>query len=215
MARDLNKVMITGRLGRDPELRYTQSGEAVATFSVASNRAIRDEREQSGWRNEAEWFRVVAWGELGERAAKVLAKGSRVYVEGRLQTQEYTDKQGQKQRSIEVIANDCFGLDNTKSGRTRDNGDEAAAEEAEEDWETGAEAYYPKGSDATARPQPPAKNPANADEAGESEEALEAQPQVVPVSTTLRRGYANLAATFGGGGEGIKQSATARQYHQT
>ncbi len=115
MAKDLNKVMITGRLGRDPELRYTQSGEAVATFSVASDRAIRDEKEPTGWRSQTEWFRVVAWREMAERITKQMVKGSRVYVEGRLQTQEYVDKQGQKQRSVEVIANDYIVLESRKS----------------------------------------------------------------------------------------------------
>lgn len=126
MAKDLNKVMITGRLGRDPELRYTQSGEAVATFSVASDRSIRDEKEPTGWRNQTEWFRVVAWREMAERVAKSMVKGSRVYVEGRLQTQEYTDKQGQKQRSTEVIASDYMLLDsrNQQSAVSSDRGDD-------------------------------------------------------------------------------------------
>lgn len=139
MAKDLNKVMITGRLGRDPELRYTQSGEAVATFSVASGRPTRDEREQSGWREETEWFRVVTWQGVAERAAEQLTKGNRVYVEGRLQTREYTDKQGQRQRSIEVIADDFIPLESRKVTHT---GDGAEAQQAGE-WETGAEAYYP------------------------------------------------------------------------
>jgi len=111
MAKDLNKVMISGRLGRDPELRYTQTGDAVATFSVASDRSVKDEKEPTGWRQQTEWFRVVAWREMAERITKQVAKGSRIYVEGRLQTQEYVDKQGQKQRSIEVIASDYMLMD--------------------------------------------------------------------------------------------------------
>ena len=123
MAKDLNKVMITGRLGRDPELRYTQSGEAVATFSVASDRAIRDEKEASGFRDQTEWFRVVVWRDMAERITKSLVKGSRVYIEGRLQTQEYVDKQGQKQRSIEVIANDYILLDSRRQQGAGEGGE--------------------------------------------------------------------------------------------
>lgn len=126
MAKDLNKVMVTGRLGRDPELRFTQGGDAVCTFSVASDRAIRDEKEVSGWRNETEWFRVIAWRDMAERIGKQTAKGSKVYVEGRLQTQEYTDKQGQKQRSVEVICNDYIILEAGKNlVRGGDDGDAA------------------------------------------------------------------------------------------
>ena len=169
MAKDLNKVMITGRLGRDPELRYTQSGDAVATFSVASDRAIRDEKEPSGFRDQTEWFRVVAWREMAERMTKVLVKGSRVYVEGRLQTQEYTDKQGQKQRSTEVVASDFIRLDSKNGQQQQGN----AAEDAEEDWETGEEAYYPTSES----PQQP--------------ETAEEQKQV------RRRGYAKLEEVLG------------------
>jgi single-strand DNA-binding protein len=111
MARDWNKITFTGRLGRDIDLKYTKNGEAVATFSVASNRSVRDETEQSGWKDETEWFRVVAWRELAERMAKSLTKGTRVLIEGRIQTQEYTDKQGQRQRSTEVIASDYMLLE--------------------------------------------------------------------------------------------------------
>lgn len=114
MAKDLNKVMLTGRLGRDVDLKYTPSGQAVATFSVASDRAIRDENGENGWRQETEWFRVVAWRDLAERIAKNLTKGTRVYIEGRIQTREWNDQQGQKQRTTEVIANDYIVLESRK-----------------------------------------------------------------------------------------------------
>lgn len=105
----LNKVQIIGRLGKDPEIRYTQGGQAIASFSVATD---------SKWTNKAgekqektEWHRVKAWGKLGELAGEYLAKGRQVYVEGRLETSEYTDKEGVKKYSTEIVANDIQFLD--------------------------------------------------------------------------------------------------------
>ena len=110
----LNKVQIIGRLGKDPEIRYTQGGQAVASFSVATD---------SKWTNKAgekqektEWHRVKAWGKLGELAGEYLAKGRQVYVEGRLETSEYTDKEGVKKYSTEIVANDIQFLDSKGAG---------------------------------------------------------------------------------------------------
>ncbi|MBN9388269.1 MAG: single-stranded DNA-binding protein [Chloroflexi bacterium] len=108
MARDLNKVMLTGRLGKDVELRVTPNGRSVATFSVASSRNIR---EGDAWKEQTEWFRVVAWEKLAETCSNYLHKGSHVFIEGRLQTREYTDKDGIKKYSTEVIATDMTMLD--------------------------------------------------------------------------------------------------------
>jgi single-strand DNA-binding protein len=108
MARDLNKVMLTGRLGKDVELRVTPNGRSVATFSVASSRNIR---EGDAWKEQTEWFRVVAWEKLAETCSTYLHKGSHVFIEGRLQTREYTDKDGIKKYSTEVIATDMTMLD--------------------------------------------------------------------------------------------------------
>jgi single-strand DNA-binding protein len=80
----LNKAMIIGNLGRDPEMRYTPNGQAVTQFTVAVNRNYKDASGE--WKEETEWFRVVAWGPLAERTAEYLRKGRKVYVEGRLQT---------------------------------------------------------------------------------------------------------------------------------
>ena len=88
----LNKCMIIGNLGRDPEMRYTPSGQAVTQFSVATNRNYRD--QQGEWQSETEWFRVVVWGDRGERAAETLRKGHKVYVEGRIQTRQWEDQSG-------------------------------------------------------------------------------------------------------------------------
>ena len=109
MARDLNKVQLTGRLGADPEMRYTPQGHAVTTFRVASNRSWRSADGEA--HEDTEWFRVVAWNKLAEICNQFLAKGARVYVEGRLQTRQWQDQEGQTRYSTEVIANDMIMLD--------------------------------------------------------------------------------------------------------
>ncbi len=117
----LNKAMIIGNLGRDPEMRYTPNGQAVTQFTVAVNRNYKD---QSGeWKEETEWFRVVAWGPLAERTAEYLRKGRKVYVEGRLQTRSWEGQDGQKRYTTELIANTVTPLD----PRPRDEGGEPAA----------------------------------------------------------------------------------------
>jgi len=105
----LNKAMIIGNLGRDPEMRYTPSGQAVTQFTVAVNRNYKDHDGQ--WQEETEWFRVVAWGPLAERTAEYLRKGRKVYVEGRLQTRQWEDQSGQKRYTTELIANTVTPLD--------------------------------------------------------------------------------------------------------
>jgi single-strand DNA-binding protein len=112
MAKDLNKVMLTGRLGKDVELRVIPSGTAVATFSVASSRNVKD---GDSWKEQTEWFRVVAWEKLAETCANYLKKGSHVFIEGRLQTKEWQDKEGQKRYTTEVIATDMYMLDSKRS----------------------------------------------------------------------------------------------------
>ena len=105
----LNKCMIIGNLGRDPEMRYTPGGQAVTQFSVATNRNYRD--PQGEWQSETEWFRVVVWGDQGERVAEYLRKGHKVYVEGRLQTRQWEDQSGNKRYTTELIANRVQSLE--------------------------------------------------------------------------------------------------------
>src|ERR1035437_6227694 len=105
----LNKAMIIGNLGRDPEMRYTPNGQAVTHVTVAVNRNYKDASGE--WKEETEWFRVVAWGPLAERTAENLRKGRKVYVEGRLQTRTWDDKDGQKHYTTELVANDVKALD--------------------------------------------------------------------------------------------------------
>ena len=113
----LNKAMIIGNLGRDPEMRYTPSGQAVTQFTVAVNRNHKDAAGE--WQEETEWFRVVAWGPVGERAAEYLRKGNKVYVEGRMQTRQWEDKDGQKRYTTELVADRVQNLER----RNRDEGD--------------------------------------------------------------------------------------------
>jgi single-strand DNA-binding protein len=105
----LNKCMIIGNLGRDPEMRYTPSGQAVTQFSVATNRNYRD--PQGEWQSETEWFRVVVWREQAERAAEQLRKGHKVYVEGRLQTRQWEDQSGNKRYTTELVADRFMSLE--------------------------------------------------------------------------------------------------------
>ncbi len=98
----VNKVILIGNLGRDPELRYTQGGQAVANFSVATTEkySSRDGTPQE----HTEWHRIVVWGKQAETCAKYLAKGRSVYIEGSLRTQEWEDREGQKRRTTEINA---------------------------------------------------------------------------------------------------------------
>ncbi len=105
----LNKVMIIGNLGKDPEMRYTANGSAVTNFNVAVSRqysATDGER-----REETEWFTVVAWNKLAEQCNQFLQKGRKVYVEGRLQTRSWDGQDGQKRYRTEVVANEVQFLD--------------------------------------------------------------------------------------------------------
>ena len=99
----VNKVILIGNLGRDPELRYTQGGQAVANFTMATTErfSTRDGDKQE----RTEWHRIVAWGRTGELCAQYLSKGRSAYIEGRLQTREWEDKEGNKRRTTEVVAN--------------------------------------------------------------------------------------------------------------
>ncbi len=107
-SRGLNKLFLIGRVGRDVELRYLPSGKAVASFSLAVGRVTGSgERRQE----ETEWFRVVAWERLAETCSEFLRKGSRIYLEGRLQTRTYTDREGIARKTVEVVAGVLLMLD--------------------------------------------------------------------------------------------------------
>lgn len=113
MARGINKVILVGNLGRDPETRYTQSNTAVTTITVATSDSWRDKNTGEN-QERTEWHRVVLWGRLGEIAGEYLQKGRQVYIEGRLQTRKWQDQSGQDRYTTEIVANEMQML----GGRT-------------------------------------------------------------------------------------------------
>lgn len=107
--KSVNKVILVGNLGKDPELKYTPSGTAVAKFSIATSSRYKDKSDQ--WQEQTEWHNVVAWARLAEIAGEYLKKGSKVYVEGRLQTRSWDDKNtNQKKYMTEIVVNDLVLL---------------------------------------------------------------------------------------------------------
>lgn len=128
MAKDLNKVMLIGRLGTEPELRYTSAGTPIVSFRMAVSRQWRDSEGHA--HDETDWFTVVAWNRLAEICGQYLHKASRVYVEGRLQNRSWDDPQsGEKRFRTEVIADDMIVLD----GRGRDDNERGARRSPDED----------------------------------------------------------------------------------
>ena len=128
MARGLNKVMVIGPVGRDPEMRYMPSGKPVTSFSVATSRSWTNSEGER--RQETEWFNVVAWGNLAEICKQHIRKGQQVYVEGRLQTRSWEDHEGKKRFRTELVANEMILL-----------GDRRGASEAAESTGEGEEEF--------------------------------------------------------------------------
>jgi single-strand DNA-binding protein len=114
MAKDLNKVLLIGRLGQDPELKYTQSGIAVAKFSMATSQQWKD--QDGNTQDKTEWHNVVAWRRLAEICAEYLKKGSKVYIEGSLSTSSWEDENKKKHYRTEVVLNDMIMLDSKGAG---------------------------------------------------------------------------------------------------
>lgn len=116
----LNKAMLIGRLGQDPEVRYTQSNTAVATLSIATSERYKDSNGEL--QEKTEWHRVVAWGRLAEICQQYLKKGSQVYIEGPIQTRQWEDKDGQKRYTTEIKALQMTMLDSRGSGGGNNGG---------------------------------------------------------------------------------------------
>jgi single-strand DNA-binding protein len=113
--KSLNKVLLIGNLGKDPELSYTASGVAVAKFSVATGERWKD--QEGNVQERTEWHNIVAWRKLAEICGQYLKKGSKVYLEGKLQTRSWDDKNtGQKRYATEVVADDLIMLDSKGGG---------------------------------------------------------------------------------------------------
>jgi single-strand DNA-binding protein len=121
MAKSVNKVILVGNVGQDPEVKYTASGVPVAKVSVATNERFKDRNDQ--WQDRTEWHSVVAWQRLAEIVGECVRKGSKLYVEGKLQTSTWEDKQsGEKKYRTQIVARDIVLLG------SRDNGQEEKAE---------------------------------------------------------------------------------------
>ena len=119
-------MMIIGRLGRDPEMRYTPSGKPVTSFSVATNRSWVNARGER--REDTEWFSVVAWGNLAEICKQYLTKDQQVYVEGRLQTRSWEDQNGKKHYRTELVANEMIRLGEQGGAKATEETEENEAE---------------------------------------------------------------------------------------
>ena len=127
MSRGLNKVMIIGHLGRDPEMRYTPSGRPVTNFNVVTSRSWNTSDGER--RTETEWFNIVAWGSLAEICNQYLVKGRQVYIEGRLQSRTWEDNDGNRHTSVEVVANEMIMLDKRQSSDEQPDESEADLDE--------------------------------------------------------------------------------------
>jgi single-strand DNA-binding protein len=115
MARGINKVILIGHLGADPETKALPSGMAVANVSVATTESFKD-KQSNEWQERTEWHRVAMFGRLAEVAGEYLRKGSQVYIEGRLRTRKWQDKQGNDRYSTEIVANDMQMLGSRGGG---------------------------------------------------------------------------------------------------
>jgi len=138
MSRGLNKVMIIGHLGRDPEMRYTPSGRPVTSFSVATSRSWTTAEGER--RTETEWFNIVAWSSLAEICNQYLKKGQQVYIEGRLQTRHWEDEEGNKRSATEVVAREMIML-GEKRGKADGEADTGA--DSEEPFPSSDEEAFP------------------------------------------------------------------------
>ena len=122
MAKSVNKVILLGTLGKDPELKYTPQGTAVAKWSMATNSSYKD--KQSGeWKEQTEWHNIVAWQRTAEVAAEYLKKGRQVYIEGRLQTRSWDDKEsGAKKYMTEIVVNEMVLVGGKRDGESSGEG---------------------------------------------------------------------------------------------
>ncbi|HUD44792.1 MAG TPA: single-stranded DNA-binding protein [Patescibacteria group bacterium] len=159
MARSLNRVQLIGNLTRDPELRYTPSGTAVCSFSLATNRSWTTDTGEK--HEEADFHRIVAWNKLAELCSQFLVKGRKVYVEGRLSTRNWTTQDNQPRTTTEVVIDDMILLDSKGfSGNKAENAEEKTEE--------------PK------KTKPVAKHEEPAPEEPSSDQSAEGEPQVAP-----------------------------------
>jgi len=156
-SRSVNKVILVGHLGRDAETKFTPGGAAVTRFSVATNRRWKD-KESGEWKEETDWSNVVLW--RSENLANYLTKGKQLYVEGRLQTRSYEDKDGKKVYATEVVADDVILLSGGQGGAGgggRSGGDEYSQQPVSQPRGSGARSSQ---SSQYGSPQPSGQSPA-------------------------------------------------------
>lgn len=127
MSRGLNKVMLIGHLGRDPEMRYTPTGRPVTTFTIAVNRTWNTSNGER--HSETDWFNIVTWGNLAEFCKQHLIKGQQVFIEGRLQTRKWDDKEGNKHSTTEVVASEMMMLGDRRGSNTEQTEDSSVGDE--------------------------------------------------------------------------------------
>jgi single-strand DNA-binding protein len=150
----VNRVILVGRLGRDPETRYTGSGQAVANFSLATDESYKDRNGERQKRTE--WHKIVVWGKQAEIAQQYLKKGSLIFIEGRIQSREWQDKEGQKRTSFEIVASNFRMLGGRAEGAAAAGGGEVgggASRGGDLEQAAPAEESYGGGGGQTAGPE--------------------------------------------------------------
>ena len=154
MARGINKVILVGNLGNDPDVKYTQGGAAVTTISVATSESWKD-KQTGQMQDRTEWHRVKFFGKLAEIAGEYLRKGSQVYVEGSLRTDKYTDKNGIERYTTDIIANEMQMLGGRGEGGAGGGG-MGGGERAPRQQAPQRQDYAPRRQPAASAPPPPA-----------------------------------------------------------
>jgi single-strand DNA-binding protein len=147
----VNKVILVGRLGRDPETRYTSGGQAVANFSVATDETYKDRNGERQKRTE--WHRIVVWGKQAEIAQQYLKKGSLIFIEGRIQSREWQDKEGQKRTSFEIVATNFRMLGGRAEGAAAGAGVGGGAPRGGEEFDQSSHAEEAAGGPGPAGPE--------------------------------------------------------------
>lgn len=129
--KSINKVILIGNLGKDPEVKYTPSGTPVAKITLATNERFKDKSGE--WQDRTEWHNIVLWQRLAEIAGEYLKKGGKVYIEGRLQTRHWDDKEGVKHSTVEIVANEMMMLgERREANNPAPAGEEPVASEESE-----------------------------------------------------------------------------------
>ncbi|SMC24516.1 single-strand binding protein [Desulfacinum hydrothermale DSM 13146] len=141
MAKTMNKVILIGRLGADPDIRYTQSGTAVVRFNLATNERVP--AGEGNWEERTEWHRVVVFGRQAEACGNYLAKGRLVYVEGRLRTNQWEDAQGVRRYTTEIVAGDVGFLDSGRDAAAGTQAPQGSYQKAPARSQRNGEAAFP------------------------------------------------------------------------